>query len=859
MNVPFGSPSVYDEFGDVLEQYKARADPGRPRALQRRRAEQRLRRHRQAHPDRVELVHDRQRAARVPLRPHGQQDLRQPVPDVRREKDLTIVSPAPGSSVPPRRFPGIQINAYDTSDASSRRASVTGSTSTGGRCSRSGEFTWYGAPAATASRRLGEHTINVEVVDEAAQTWTQVVDFTLTNEKAIKPVAGGDWAQHHGDAVPLRCRADASAAGQRLAWCYRTEGTFLTGSPVIDDGVVYAGTRDENGDGNSAVHAVRLKTGKKLWSYDGAASIHGSLAVVDGLVFAPTLRLGALRRRREDRQAAVEGRARGRRRTPTTSAPTATTASTVADGKVLCARTRPASATAASGLLMALDAKTGERIWASPMAGATMSDGTPAVTDGTRVRRQRDRRPRDRLRPDHRRPKWTGTETLGGWQDGVPTAADGKVFIGSNNGIVARDGKPPARRCGATRSSRPSLVIERRDPDAAAVKDGIVYMGFPSGAVAALDAEHRQRHLGAGAARSTLPRWRHVQPGVAGNTLFVGANSGRFYALDADTGQPVEHEIGTWVGAGPAVSGNTVVAGAWDGNLYAYVPGGESAPRWATVTGTVSDPETGAEIAGAKVTAVAAGQDTVVTSTDAQGHYRIGLPASTWTVTAAKRGLIADDRSAVGVTVGTTGNATADLKLIKVIHPVAGKSTYAPDYGNGSTRTDVVTGKEYYYLANDKIRASVTPYTAGNNGAGGLGQGALSDLMLNDANGAETLDWGEMLLRPSLTPPDSWDRPNDQLDLPDLAVDGAAVIGNGQYPGEPGHQGAGPLRDPARRSDREDDGQTDQHRHDGLPGLLQLHDRPRQLARQRPDSRVQRRQPGSEDLGLDREIRLRRC
>ena len=94
-------------------------------------------------------------------------------------------------------------------------------------------------------------------------------------------------------------------------------------------------------------------------------------------------------------------------------------------------------------------------------------------------------------------------------------------------------------------------------------------------------------------------------PVVAGDTVFVGANNGRFYALATDTGQPLwSHEIGTWVGAGPAVSGNTVVAGAWDGNLYAYVPGGEAAQRWATVTGAVTDPTTsGDAIDGARVTA----------------------------------------------------------------------------------------------------------------------------------------------------------------------------------------------------------------------------------------------------------------
>ena len=72
-----------------------------------------------------------------------------------------------------------------------------------------------------------------------------------------------------------------------------------------------------------------------------------------------------------------------------------------------------------------------------------------------------------------------------------------------------------------------------------------------------------------------------TSPALSGDTLFVGANSGSFYALDAGTGQPLwQHDIGTWVPAGPAVSGNTVVAGALDGNLYAFTPGGQAAQRW---------------------------------------------------------------------------------------------------------------------------------------------------------------------------------------------------------------------------------------------------------------------------------------
>ncbi|TDD49698.1 hypothetical protein E1286_13315 [Nonomuraea terrae] len=781
MNVPFGSPSTYDAFGDVLEHYKAQlilVGHEHSNHVENNSAFASTAKHIQTvsssytidnAPRGFRYIHMTGPGFDNPFRMYGENE------------HLTIVSPAPGSKVPAKDFPGIQINAYDTGDeVLSARYRIAGEKNWM-PLHHSGEFTWQ-SNLPNSLQTVGEHNIEVNVVDAAGKTWTRSADFTLTDEPALKPVPGGDWGQHHGNEAHSGV-APAQEAGRRLAWSFRTDGTFLTGSPVIHDGVVYAGTRDENGDGNSRIHAVQLKNGKELWNFEVPQSIHGSLAYGDGLIFAPTLgsELYAVD--------AVTGKLRWKAVPEQAPAPnnqrTYGYYSPAVSGHTVLWPYQTRFGIGSQGVLKALDTRTGRQIWASPMSGATMSDGTPAVMDGTVYvgNETADRVLAYDLATGAR--KWTGAESLGSWQDGVPTAAEGKVFIGANNGIAARDAKT-----GATlwtyKSSRSSLVSSGSTPSAAAVKDGVVYMGFPSGAVVALDA------------KTGNVFWERVLPGdvyhggvmsspvVAGDTLFVGANNGRFYALATDTGQILwSHEIGTWVGAGPAVSGNTVVTGAWDGNLYAYVPGGESAQRWATVTGTVSDPETGAPIAGAKVTAVAAGQDTAVTSTDAQGRYRIGLTASTWTVTAAKRGLIADDRSVAGVTVGTTGSATADLKLIKVSHPVAGRSTYAPDYGNGSTRTDVVTGHEYYYLANEKIRASVTPYTAGNNGAGGLGQGALSDIMLNDANGAETLDWGEMLLRPSLTPPDSWDRPNDQLDLPDLAVDGAAVVGNGQYRANP--------------------------------------------------------------------------
>ena len=73
-----------------------------------------------------------------------------------------------------------------------------------------------------------------------------------------------------------------------------------------------------------------------------------------------------------------------------------------------------------------------------------------------------------------------------------------------------------------------------------AIADGIVYMGFPDGNVAALDA-----------ATGKL-KWKYRTNGgiissaaISGETVYIGSNDGNLYAFDRLTGQPLwQHEIG---------------------------------------------------------------------------------------------------------------------------------------------------------------------------------------------------------------------------------------------------------------------------------------------------------------------------
>ena len=636
MNVPFGSQNIYDQYGDLLEKYNAQlmlvghehSNDAEPNS---------------AFAGTAKHVQTTSSSYSIDNSPRGfryvsmtDDSFENPFRMYGAEKELTITSPADGTSIPLDGFPGIQANAYDTTDAPVKAQFRLD----GGNwrpLAATGAFTWHSELQGDL-RKAGRHTVEVQATDANGASWSKSATFTLTADKAITPVKGADWSQHHGDQGHTGVASDRIDAGQRLAWSYRTEGTFLTGSPAIVNGVVYAGTRDENGDGNSAVHAVDQATGKKLWSYPVPSSVHGSIAVSNGLVFVPTLRgtlfavdaaTGQLKWQ-HDPEPAPEGynqRTYGYYGV------------TVADGKVLYPyQTRHGEAS--KGLLLALDVKTGDRVWASAMSGSTMSDGTPAVADG---RVYVGNQTADRVMAyDLATGKalWTGAATLGGWQDGIPSAANGKVYIGSGNGIIARDGAT-GQTLWTYRSAHPSLVNGNATPAAPTIAGNTIYMGFPSGAVTALDATTGavlwDRLLPGGQYRGGV----HTSPALSGETLFVGSNNGNFYALDAGTGQPLwHHNIGTWVAAGPAVSGNTVVAGALDGNLYAFTPGGAAAARWSTVTGKVTDAASGAPASGVGVQLLRDGTLAGTTTTGSDGTYRLGLEQGpgTYTVQAARLG-----------------------------------------------------------------------------------------------------------------------------------------------------------------------------------------------------------------------------
>ena len=563
MNVPFGSPSTYDAYEEVLERYDTElvlvghehsndVDEGFVSGAK----------HIQTNSSSYTIDHSPRGFRWVDMR--GER-FTNPFRMYGVQRALTITSPEPGGEVS-RTAPGeVQVSAYDTSDEAWSVRYRIDRRGPWRELKATGDFTWH---ADLRGASVGEHDLEVQAVGDSGVRWSDTSAFRVVRTRPSTIAPGADWAQFHGDAAHSGVTSDTLDPDLRFAWSHRTEGVMLTGSPAIVDGVVYAGTRDENGEGDSVLRAVDLRTGRLRWEFPVASSVHGTPAVADGTVYVPSLRgtLYAVDAGTGELRWKVEPEAP---EPPLNLRSYSYYSPAVADGKVLWAhQTRHGKAS--RGLLTALDPDTGAAIWEAPMTGATMSDGTPAVADG-RVyvgNETADRVIAYDLQTGTQ--LWTATARLGGWQDAAPTAVGGRVFIGSNNRVIARDAATGADLW-THQSPDASWVPGNATPSAPAVDGDTLYMGFPDGRVTALD-------VVSGAVRWSvrLPGSAYLggvlsPPAVSGDTVYVGSNNGRLYGLEKATGAEVwSYEIGSWVASGPAISGDTLVAGAWDGNLYAF-------------------------------------------------------------------------------------------------------------------------------------------------------------------------------------------------------------------------------------------------------------------------------------------------
>ncbi|MBW8797483.1 MAG: PQQ-binding-like beta-propeller repeat protein [Streptomyces sp.] len=176
------------------------------------------------------------------------------------------------------------------------------------------------------------------------------------------------------------------------------------------------------------------------------------------------------------------------------------------------------------------------------------------------------------------RRRWRRKYRRIGWNRSAPVLADGALYAVDERGTVrAFD---PAT--GRIRWQQSTFAIESRTP---LVHDGSLYLADGLGhdvfAPDAATGEHRWQ------------AWPDVQsvssiattPAIHGNTLYVGSQDHRLYALDATTGKTRWHVVtGGCVDSCPAVADETVYFGSDDGHLWA-VRAENGRVRWKVQTG----------------------------------------------------------------------------------------------------------------------------------------------------------------------------------------------------------------------------------------------------------------------------------
>lgn len=373
--------------------------------------------------------------------------------------------------------------------------------------------------------------------------------FTLTILAAtvLAAPASAGWVSFHADALGTGASASPHLPFDELWWAAKAPaGAGIVASPVTDSGYVIVA------DTAGVVRALDARSGNQQWSAKMPAGVEGTPAIAGEHVFV---------------------------------------VDTAGNLKSFNLRTGAVEKTGTAGATRGSLAEHEGKLFIGNEAGevkAFLSDLSPLWTYKL-----------SSIKPDNNA---TATTCAGAAMPvqpvrGKPAVFDGAVYVGSlNHYIVAideagvGDGKTTSVRwiyqTGDLVDASPSIVSTSTDD--------YVVVGSFDGTIYAFEAhqpdEGESPCMGAlaepawtfdvpgttTAAGTVQPSKVHSSAATADGRIFVGANSGQLYALDAEDGSKLWNtSIGTpvaGVNSSPAVGNSTVVVGSDDAHVYWLEP-----------------------------------------------------------------------------------------------------------------------------------------------------------------------------------------------------------------------------------------------------------------------------------------------
>lgn len=308
----------------------------------------------------------------------------------------------------------------------------------------------------------------------------------------------------------------------KIKWQAKTGGRVMS-SPVLADGVVYAGSHD------GAMYALDAETGTTKWRFATKSAVTGSAAVSDGLVYFGSF----------------------------------------------------------DGAFYAVDAATGKAKWSFATAGERRFShknlhgmhpageahpdcwdlwlSSPAVTDGTVYFGSGDN---NIYALDAATGALRWKFATGNVVHSSPAVAGGVLYVGSwDSYLYALDTATGTLKWKFKTGEDPKTGNQQGFQGSPAVVDGVVYVGCRDAHVYAVDATTGKQLW----KQPTQGSWIVASPAVQDGMVYAGtSDSAIFLALDARTGQPAWRlDTKTFVFSSAAVAGGMAYLGTFDGKLRA--------------------------------------------------------------------------------------------------------------------------------------------------------------------------------------------------------------------------------------------------------------------------------------------------